>query len=189
MRWDRLRDISTLCQLSRHSTEYYYAENLDNSAPLRQMSQRPNDRILVEIAEFGVDYGQLLHGLFAVQLTDGGFRSGQHPENPPDLLQGQGVQEAHPAQSHPVQGWQGEPRHPTTRRCSRLHELCLHGLLMEFLWWNRLPSSPRVSAVMIESRAVTEVRPSLSSGRRPRPPRRSCCAWSARSARPRHSSL
>lgn len=33
--------------------------------------------------------------------------TGQHPEDAQDLLQGQGLQEAHPAQGHPVQGWQG----------------------------------------------------------------------------------
>ena len=32
---------------------------------------------------------------------------GQRSQNPQDLLQGQDLQEAHPAQGHPVQGWQG----------------------------------------------------------------------------------
>ncbi|CAI7635053.1 unnamed protein product [Penicillium bialowiezense] len=32
---------------------------------------------------------------------------GQHPQNPPDVLQVQGLPQAHPAQGYPVQGWQG----------------------------------------------------------------------------------
>ena len=48
---------------------------------------------------------------------------------------------------------------------------------------------PRVSVVTTESRAVTVVRPSLSSTRRPRPRRRSSCVWSAQSARARSSWL
>ena len=39
--------------------------------------------------------------------TDTLAPTGQHPEDAQDLLQGQGVQEAHPAQGHPVQGRQG----------------------------------------------------------------------------------
>lgn len=39
--------------------------------------------------------------------TDTLAPTGQHPEDAQDLLQGQGLQEAHPAQGHPVQGWQG----------------------------------------------------------------------------------
>src|SRR5687767_13344210 len=39
-------------------------------------------------------------------------RSGQHPENPQHLLQGQGVPQAHPAQGHAVQGRQGFPLRP-----------------------------------------------------------------------------
>ncbi|KAL4863735.1 hypothetical protein BDV12DRAFT_177151 [Aspergillus spectabilis] len=53
----------------------------------------------------------------------------------------------------------------------------------------RPPYSPRVSAVTTVSRAVTVVRPSLSSTRRPRPPRRLSCVSSAPRARPRSSSL
>jgi hypothetical protein len=33
--------------------------------------------------------------------------SGQRSQDSPHLLQGQRLQEAHPAQGHPVQGWQG----------------------------------------------------------------------------------
>jgi hypothetical protein len=48
----------------------------------------------------------------------------------------------------------------------------------------RPPYSPRESAVTTASSPVTVVRLSLSSTRRPRPPRRLCCDWSASSARP-----
>lgn len=39
--------------------------------------------------------------------TDTFAPTGQHPEDAQDLLQGPRLQEAHPAQGHPVQGWQG----------------------------------------------------------------------------------
>jgi hypothetical protein len=53
--------------------------------------------------------------------TDTLAPTGQHPEDAQDLLQGQGLQEAHPAQGHPVQGWQGaftiqDPTTPTNRK-------------------------------------------------------------------------
>lgn len=32
---------------------------------------------------------------------------GERTKDSPHLLQGQGLQEAHPAQGHPVQGWKG----------------------------------------------------------------------------------
>jgi hypothetical protein len=32
---------------------------------------------------------------------------GEHSQDPEDLLQGQGLPQAHPAQGHRVQGWQG----------------------------------------------------------------------------------
>lgn len=35
------------------------------------------------------------------------LRTGQHSQNPPDVLQVQGVPQAPTAQGHPVQGWQG----------------------------------------------------------------------------------
>lgn len=45
---------------------------------------------------------------------------GQHSENPQDLLQGQGLPQAHPAQGHTIQGWQGRfkstPPHQHQRR-------------------------------------------------------------------------
>jgi hypothetical protein len=41
-------------------------------------------------------------------IADGVTPPGQRSQNPPDVLQGQGLQEAHPAQGHPVQGWQGQ---------------------------------------------------------------------------------
>ena len=95
--------------------------------------------------------------------TDTLAPTGQHPEDAQDLLQGQGLQEAHPAQGHPVQGWQGSstatPR-PHSERILTLH-------------LKRLPSSLRVSVVTTESSPVTVVRPSRCSTRRPRPPRRS----------------
>lgn len=91
--------------------------------------------------------------------------TGQHPEDAQDLLQGQGMQEAHPAQGHPVQGWQGAhpPNldHPTPKH----DKLTSHP--------KRPPSSRRVSVVTTVSSPVTVVRPSPSSTRRPRPPRRS----------------
>jgi len=40
--------------------------------------------------------------------------SGQRSQDSPHLLQGQGLQEAHPAQGHPVQGWQGTDTAPAT---------------------------------------------------------------------------
>lgn len=42
-----------------------------------------------------------------ITKTDSLAPTGQHPEDAQDLLQGQGVQEAHPAQGYPVQGRQG----------------------------------------------------------------------------------
>ena len=50
-------------------------------------------------------------------LADGSSRSpGQRPQNPPHLLQGQGLQEAHQPQSDAVQSRQGTPpaTHPPT---------------------------------------------------------------------------
>lgn len=38
--------------------------------------------------------------------------TGQHSQDPQHLLQGQGVPQAHPAQGHPVQSWQGLPVRP-----------------------------------------------------------------------------
>jgi hypothetical protein len=95
--------------------------------------------------------------------TDTIAPTGQHPEDAQDLLQGQGLQEAHPAQGHPVQGWQGSSTAASRPRPERI------------LTWHpkRLPSSLRVSVVTTVSSPVTVVRPSLSSTRRPRPPRRS----------------
>jgi hypothetical protein len=96
--------------------------------------------------------------------TDTLAPTGQHPEDAQDLLQGQGVQEAHPAQGHPVQGRQGAT-HPNFKSPDRTSETNIH--------LQRLPSSPRVSVVTTVSSPVTVVRPSLSSTRRQRPPRRS----------------
>lgn len=35
------------------------------------------------------------------------YLTGERTKDSPHLLQGQGLQEAHPAQGHPVQGWKG----------------------------------------------------------------------------------
>lgn len=41
------------------------------------------------------------------QVADSFGQTGQHSQDPKHLLQGPGVPQAHPAQGHPVQGWQG----------------------------------------------------------------------------------
>ena len=98
--------------------------------------------------------------------------SGQRSQDPPYLLQGQGLQEAHPAQGHPlVIHSRGPDAHTESAQSTRLA---------------RLLCSPRVSAVTTVSSPVTEVRPSPSSTRGPRPPRRLSSDWSAQLARPRH---
>jgi hypothetical protein len=118
-------------------------------------------------------------------LTGYAINLGQHSENPPDVLQVQGMPKAHPAQSHPVQGRKGTIQgHKNTQNTQPRTGQRLTNLGFVTI---RLPSSRRVSAVTIASRAVTVVRPSRSSGKRPRPQRRSCYVWSAQSARPRHS--
>lgn len=48
--------------------------------------------------------------------------SGQRSQDSPHLLQGQGLQEAHPAQGHPVQGWQGTD-------CGSWMRCCRQGLI------------------------------------------------------------
>ena len=104
--------------------------------------------------------------------TDTLAPTGQHPEDAQDLLQGQGLQEAHPAQGHPlVIHSRGPDAHTESAQSTRLA---------------RLLCSPRVSAVTTVSSPVTEVRPSPSSTRGPRPPRRLSSDWSAQLARPRH---
>lgn len=84
------------------------------------------------------------------------------------LLQGQGLQEAHPAQGHPVQGWQGtDNAHDESIRMHKQQKL-----IQFFFSFSRPLCSPRVSVVTTVSSPVTVVRPSLSSTRRQRPPRR-----------------
>lgn len=46
-------------------------------------------------------------GLLGSFTSADSFGLGQHSQDPKHLLQGQGVPQAHPAQGHPVQGWQG----------------------------------------------------------------------------------
>lgn len=92
---------------------------------------------------------------------------GQRSQNPPHLLQGQGLQEAHPAQGYPVQGRQGTTA--TTSNISHAYQRQQTHTIIP-----RLPFSPRVSAVTTASNPDTVVRPSPSSTRRPRRPRRSC---------------
>ena len=41
--------------------------------------------------------------------------SGQHPKDSSHLLQGQGLQEAHPTQGHPIQGRKGQQARSTTQ--------------------------------------------------------------------------
>ncbi|KAB8345980.1 hypothetical protein FH972_023032 [Carpinus fangiana] len=52
---------------------------------------------------------------------------GERSQDPQDLLQGQRLQEAHPTQGHPVQGWQGttssiDPPRTSLLRISPLHK-------------------------------------------------------------------
>ena len=57
--------------------------------------------------------------------TDTLAPTGQHPEDAQDLLQGQGLQEAHPAQGHPVQGRQGATP-PNSETTNRILETNMH---------------------------------------------------------------
>lgn len=57
------------------------------------------------------------------------LRTGQHSQDPPDLLQVQGVPQAHSAQGHPVQGWQGETfSHTNSQEAGADTELLMIGL-------------------------------------------------------------
>ncbi|KAK2861256.1 hypothetical protein FQN49_004391 [Arthroderma sp. PD_2] len=61
---------------------------------------------------------------------------GQHPKNPPDVLQGQRLQEAHPAQSHPIQGRKGQQTLHDTKKyrgyvaCTMYTERLVLGLVI-----------------------------------------------------------
>jgi len=97
--------------------------------------------------------------------------AGQHPKNPPDVLQIQGVPKTHPAQGYPIQSWKG---------IDRPLGLALHVLSILVLIWLcclniRPPCLLRVSVATTGNKAVMVVRPSPSSTRKPRPQRRLCC--------------
>jgi len=84
---------------------------------------------------------------------------GQRPKNQTHLLQGQRLQKAHTAQSHPIQGWKGTSNTRLRRSASNNH---------------RLRCSRKESVVMIANNPVMVVKRSPCSTRRRRQPRRSC---------------
>jgi hypothetical protein len=86
--------------------------------------------------------------------------AGQRTQDQTHLLQGQGLQEAHPAQSHTIQGWQGTAN---ALRTSIIH-----------LTRSRHPCSRKESVDMIANKPVTVVRQNPCSIRRPRQRKRSC---------------
>jgi ribosomal protein L44E len=61
----------------------------------------------MSIAKRGAYIGNQEHGPEERQMLTKVLTLGQHSQDSEDLLQGQGVPQAHPAQGHPVQGWQG----------------------------------------------------------------------------------
>lgn len=89
--------------------------------------------------------------------------AGERSQDSPHLLQGQGLQEAHSAQGHPVQGRQGTLPSSAHHQSAHAHR------------FSRPPNTRRVSVVTTASSPVTVVRRSLCSTRRRRPRRRSCC--------------
>jgi hypothetical protein len=101
---------------------------------------------------------------------------GERSKDSPYLLQRQGLQEAHPAQGHTIQGRQG--------MCCTAQ--CLQWSAADTI--ARPPHTPKESEDTIVSSPVTVVRRSPFSIRRRRLPRRLCYAWNAHNARPRHSS-
>ena len=86
---------------------------------------------------------------------------GQRTQDQTHLLQGQGLQEAHPAQSDAIQGWKG------TACCNPCNDNTI-------LTPSRHPCSPKESVDMIANNPVMVVKRSLFSTRRPRQRRRSC---------------
>jgi hypothetical protein len=84
---------------------------------------------------------------------------GQRPKDKTHLLQGQRLQKAYTAQSHPIQGRKGTSNSPLERFLSDE---------------NRRRSSRKESVVMIANNPVMVVKRSLSSTRRRKLRRRSC---------------
>ena len=179
---------------SQHAVEMYSNHDSTDS---RRLSTTSLSRATAKFRRSDLGDARNLHTLCSSYrehwLTEYSH-TGQHSQNPPDLLQGQGVPQAHPAQGHPVQGWQGEKSTtPLTRPISARPTVYVNvstssGLTFPLHNYRPL-CTPRVSAVTTGSRAVTVVRPSPSSTRRPRPPRRLSSVLSALPARPRSSSL